>query len=142
MALYYYPEQKTLLYCNLDDFTPPEMTKKRPAVVISGRKRIFHLKNELVSIVPLSTTRPVPQKSYHHLMSPDSLPGHLAEEDTWAKCDIILTVALHRLDRITLRSPDDGSRIYVAPKISDDDFRSIQECILHGLQLGSLTQHL
>ena len=52
-------------------------------------------------VVPLSTTNPIPIEPFHHLMDPRSLPGGLAQNDTWAKCDMLNTVSVDRLSRAT-----------------------------------------
>lgn len=62
MGLAYHPKQGEILLCNYDTgFVAPEMTKLRPVVVISPRLR---RRDDLVAVVPLSTTEPVPIEPY------------------------------------------------------------------------------
>lgn len=49
--------------------------------------------------MPLSTTVPNPVEPFHHRMDPRSLPGKLTRKETRAKCDMLATVSLERLDR-------------------------------------------
>ncbi|OGP34472.1 MAG: hypothetical protein A2X88_00605 [Deltaproteobacteria bacterium GWC2_65_14] len=102
MALTFHPDAGTLLVCDFSGFKAPEMVKTRPVIVISGRRR----RVELVTIVPLSTTAPNPVEDHHHRMDPRSLPGHYADRPTWAKCDMMATVATCRLDRIKIKGTD------------------------------------
>src|SRR3972149_4640229 len=102
MALDFHPNAGTLLVCDFSGFKEPEMVKTRPVVVISGRRR----RVGLVTIVPLSTTAPDPVEDHHHRMDPRSLPGKFAVRPTWAKCDMVATVATCRLDRIKIKGTD------------------------------------
>ncbi|MFK5216451.1 type II toxin-antitoxin system PemK/MazF family toxin [Glaesserella parasuis] len=56
MALKYQPKEKAVVMCDFSGFIAPEMVKTRPVVVISKHKK----NSELVTIVPLSTTKPEP----------------------------------------------------------------------------------
>ena len=52
----------TILLCNYDSgFRPPEMVKKRPCIIISPR--LPH-REQLCTVVPLSTTRPLRETTY------------------------------------------------------------------------------
>ena len=73
MALKYQPNVGTLWMCDFNTgFKPPEMIKRRPVVVIAP-----HPKRQigLCTIVPLSTTTPVPVEPFHHRMDSLSLPA-------------------------------------------------------------------
>jgi uncharacterized protein YifN (PemK superfamily) len=70
----------------------PEIIKIRPVVVICTMKR-----SGLLMVVPLSTTPPSPVKKYHHLLAANPVPGD--KRDSWAKCDMVTSVRLDRLDR-------------------------------------------
>ncbi|MBI5420375.1 MAG: type II toxin-antitoxin system PemK/MazF family toxin [Deltaproteobacteria bacterium] len=137
MPITFFPDAGTLLICDFVGFKPPEMVKKRPVVVISGR----HRRDRLVTIVPLSTTAPVPIHDHHHQMDSRSLPGHLANSPTWAKCDMVATVGHWRLDRIKIRDAS-GKRIYMAPKVTDEDFAAILRGVLCAINLKALTIHV
>ncbi len=132
MPLYAHPSTGQLLMCDFGTgFIPPEMTKTRPVVIVSRRRR----EGGTCTVVPLSTTVPEDPQPYHHHMNPDSLPGHLKNDETWAKCDMITTVSLDRLDRIKLGRDDHGKRIFVSPTITLEDLVSIKEGVKFWLNL-------
>lgn len=133
MAVYRHPNPGDLLICDFTTgFQKPEMVKKRPVVVISPRPR---RSTQLCIVVPLSTSAPNPQMPYHHLLDNDSLPEYYRKHDNWAKCDMLYTVALDRLDRIMIRDSN-GKRQYINYKITSNDLALIRESILHGLGLN------
>lgn len=126
MALRYQPHPGTLLMCDFNTgFTPPEMTKRRPVVVISPRP-----KNQigLCTVVPLSTAAPHPVKPFHHLMAARSLPAEFRARDSWAKCDMVYTVALRRLDWVS------GRR---ALRVLDQDLAAIRRGVAVALGLDA-----
>ena len=61
------PKQGSFLQCDFRGFIEPEMTKKRPVIVIST-PTLHGEGNKLATIVPLSTTHPDPVKEYHYLL--------------------------------------------------------------------------
>lgn len=120
-----------VLICDFNTgFKAPEMIKRRPVVVISPRPRRT---NQLCTIVPLSTTLPNPVESFHHRMDPRSLPGKLAGKETWAKCDMLTTVSLARLDRVMVGKEPSGKRIYVAEQVLNEDFEAIRQGVMIAL---------
>ena len=133
MPLKFHPKPGTLLICDFNTgFKPPEMIKKRPVVIISPRPR----RNiQLCTVIPLSTTEPSPVEAYHHLLRTESLPEKLSSKLTWAKCNVIATVALDRLDRIHIGQNNSGKRQYISPMIMPDDFQAIQHSVLIALGL-------
>lgn len=134
MALPFHPDPGTLLVCNFDTgFRPPEMVKVRPVVVVSPRRRRGA---ELCTVVPLSTTRPEPEEPFHHRMDRRSLVGRYARaEATWAKCDMLYTVSLERLDRVKVDKDARGKRRYVAQQIIEADWQAIRRCVALALGL-------
>jgi uncharacterized protein YifN (PemK superfamily) len=120
-------------------FKSPEMVKRRPVVVISPKP---NRKKQLCIVVPLSTTPPSPLEPIHHQMDPASLPGNLALSTTWAKCDMMATVSLDRLDRIKLGKDATGKRLYVSHSITKADLKAIQQAVLHAIGLSRLTKLL
>ena len=130
--LNFHPKKGTIVCCDFSKgFQPPEMVKVRPVVIITpqlpGRPR-------LCTIVPLSTVKPNPQQLYHHKMSNNSLPSKLQKADCWAKCDMLYTVCLQRLDRIRERD-NHGNRRYVTSKITAQDLYSIEQAVINGIGL-------
>lgn len=128
MALPFHPRTGTLWMCDFNTgFQPPEMVKRRPVVVISPYPR--RRTTGLCTIVPLSTTDPIPVEPFHHLMDPRSLPDRLAQDDTWAKCDMLYTVSLNRLSRATNRRQPMNFRVL------DADLDAIRACVKIALGL-------
>jgi uncharacterized protein YifN (PemK superfamily) len=108
------------------------MVKKRPVVVISKSRQ------QLVTVVPLSTTEPNPVEKWHHELREASLPVSLRRTKHWAKCDMVLTVALWRLDRVRAgKQPTTGKRMYVSHVVCPEDLAAIRRSVLHGLGLIS-----
>jgi len=133
MPLTFHPHPGMVLICDFNTgFKAPEMIKRRPIVVISPRPR---RSNQLCTIVPLSTTAPNPVEPFHHRMDPRSLPGKLARKETWAKCDMLATVSLERLDRVMVRKESSGKRIYVANPVTADDLEAIRRSMMMALGL-------
>jgi mRNA interferase MazF len=130
MPLGYFPRAGEVLVCDFTSFQIPEMTKVRPVVVISPR---LPYRSEIVTIVPLSTTAPkhdLPfvvrlSKNYHPLEA-DNLP-------TWAKCDMLTNLGLHRLNRFKV-----GRRKWEAPIMTEADLAAIRKGVIHGLGLSHL----
>lgn len=125
MAILYHPRPGDLLMCDYNTgFKVPEMVKKRPVVVVSKARQ------QLVTVVPLSTTPPFPIETCHYEVSQGSLPNSLQGDPCWAKCDMIGTVALWRLDRIMNgKCPTTGKRIYLSHRISQVDLEGIKQAI-------------
>lgn len=133
MTVYRHPNPGDLLICDFTTgFKKPEMVKKRPVVVISPRPR---RSTQLCIVVPLSTSAPNPQMPHHHLLEDDSLPEYYRKYENWAKCDMLYTVALDRLDRIKTRDSD-GKRQYINYCITANDLALIRQSVLHGLGLN------
>jgi uncharacterized protein YifN (PemK superfamily) len=127
MPLLYQPKEGSVLICDFRGYEVPEMVKIRPVVVI--RK---HRSNSLlVTVVPLSTTAP-DQMLEHHLELHSHLQG--ASPVCWAKCDMIATVSLSRLDRIKRRDRQ-GKRVYVISQLDTDEFYAIKVAVRKALGL-------
>lgn len=64
--------------------------------------------------------------------------------ESWVKGDMIYTVGFHRLDLIRLGTKDlnTGKRQYYRNRLSRDRMKEIYNCVLHGLNLGHLGQHI
>jgi mRNA interferase MazF len=140
MTLQYHPEIGTIVICDFRGFIPPEMIKRRPAVVISPR---FRQRNRLCTIVPLSTTPPSPIMPYHYKLKLDEpLPKPYNSDFHWVKGDMLATVSFDRLS-LPYRGKDvNGKRDYIVKIIEDIDLRNIRKCVLHALALFHLTGYL
>ena len=124
--------------CNFDTgFAPPEIVKVRPVVVVSDPSKMH---TELATVVLLSTTTPDVIRPWHHKLDVRSLPERLCEEETWAKCDLVNTVAFWRLDRVCRgKNRNTGQRTYVTHLVTPEDFTAIRKALLHIFGLQHLT---
>jgi uncharacterized protein YifN (PemK superfamily) len=142
MPLEYHPNPGEILLRNYDTgFVAPEMTKIWPVVVVSPRLR---RRNDLVAVVPLSTTPPVPVEMHHcEIILAAPLPSPFDAPVMWAKCDMIATVAYSRLDRFRAgRKPGSTVRFYVSGKVDQGQLNAIRKAVLCGLGMASLTIHI
>jgi uncharacterized protein YifN (PemK superfamily) len=97
MAINFHPTPGMVLMCDFRGSVAPEIWKVRPVVVISSD--YFH-RAGLSTIVPLSTKRPTVISSCHvRLLNP---PYPLAAHESWAKCDLVMSVSHSRLDRVRI----------------------------------------
>ena len=110
MSIPFHPEQGTIVICDFKGFVPPEMVKRRPAVIVSPRLRN---RGRLCSIVPLSTTPPKPIAPYHYKLHVDPvLPAPYDAKFHWVKADMVYTVSFDRLFMPFNGKDDSGKRIY------------------------------
>lgn len=140
MAIQFHPEQGTIVICDFSGFVPPEMIKRRPAIVVSPRLR---KRSGLCTVVPLSTTPPDPICPYHFkLHVAPVLPAPYNATFHWVKADMLYTVAFSRLHLPFDGKDASGNRNYDVRVIDTADLLKIQEFILHGLGLPCLTSYL
>ncbi len=125
MTLLYQPAARSVVICDFAGFVLPEMIKIRPVVVIAKHKHNEHL----VTIVPLSTTAPRRLEAYHHAFMVNPLPDKV-KLSCWAKCDMVATVSLSRLDRY--KQPRGK---FIVPQISEADFEALKTCVASALNL-------
>jgi uncharacterized protein YifN (PemK superfamily) len=133
MALAYQPSVQSVLMCDFKGMVEPEMVKIRPVVVISRNRH----NRKLVTIVPISSTAPLSLKECHYELPDNPMPGN-AHVRSWAKCDMVTTVSIARLDRVKVRTAQ--GRNYIVPVLSDADFERIRQAVLHGIGMGHLAQ--
>lgn len=126
MALAFQPRPGQVVMCDFKGFVVPEMVKVRPVVVIARNRK----NRQLVTVVPLSTTAPTALEDHHHTLSANPLPGK-AHVACWAKCDMLATVSLARLDRYKV-----GPRQFVVPALPAADFDAICKAVLNALGLA------
>jgi len=128
MPIQYDQKPGTILICDygLGGFKAPEMVKRRPVVVVSNRKRTA---TGLLTVVPLSTTAPVPVQPHHcqvTLAAP--LPGFTGLS-CWAKADMVGTVSFARLDLFRTDRGPNGQRKYLSFRVSDAQLEQIRVCL-------------
>ena len=129
----------TVLLCDYSrgGFQPPEMVKKRPAIVISPR---LPYRDKLCTVVPLSSDEPDRELNYVvRLEFEPSLPHPFPYKVFWAKCDMMATVSFERLDLFHTARDNDGKRKYLHPKVPIADLNKVRRGLLHAIGLGNLT---
>lgn len=141
MALAEHPPVGLILTCNFEPgFKEPEMVKRRPVVVISPKMRG---RENVCTVVALSTTAPARAMPFHcQIDIRPRLPAHFDSDGVWVKGDMVYTVGLHRLDFIRLGKDANGKRRYYTHSTSHDNLTEIRRCVLNGMGLGALTNHL
>lgn len=125
MALLYQPRAGNVVMCDFAGNVVPEMIKVRPVVVIARNRK----NRQLVTVVPLSTTAPTVLEDHHHELTANPLPGKPSVR-CWAKCDMVATVSLARLDRV--KGP---KRQFVVPVLPASDFEAIRRAVAKALDL-------
>ena len=129
VPLTFHPSRGTIVICDFSEgFRPHEMVMIRPVVVISPRRRTSHL----VTVVPLSSVPPAPPEPWHYCLPPGAYPS--ARGEIWAKCDVVMTVGLARLDRVKVRIG--GQRVYQAFELHESDLAAILACVKAALGLA------
>lgn len=131
MVLLYQPKEGSVLMCDFGGSVDPEMVKVRPVIVLARNRS----NKKLVTIVPLSTTKPFVMESHHHELSINPLPDN-HNTPCWAKCDMVATVSLTRLDRLKVRTGK--GREYMVPVVSTKDFDAVKHCVVSALRLENL----
>ena len=141
MALKFHPEPGTILICDYrTGFKVPEMVKRRPVVTVSPRLK---RRDGLITVVPLSTTPPVPVCDHHCVIKPKiRLPEPFDSAEMWVKADMMATVGFERLDLV--RGPREAfaKRKYLIQHLEPDQLKIVYQCLLHALGLSLLTGHL
>ena len=59
-------------------------------------------------------------------------------KETWAKCDLVATVARDRLDRVLIRENQSERREYVAMRVTAEDLAAIRRRVAIALGLGDV----
>jgi mRNA interferase MazF len=142
MALKFHPEPGTILMCDFDKLglKEPEMVKFRPALVISPRLK---RRDDLLAVAPLSTTEPEHAMPYHYALTLDPpLPEPWDSPTMWVKADMLYTVRFDRLELVRTGRDHTGKRKYLTRLISAEQLKEIRKCVLNGLGMPSLTNHL
>lgn len=141
MPIQQHPPLGTVVMCDFTcGFTEPEMTKRRPVVVLSPRIVNRH---KLCTVVTLSDTAPDPVMPYHAQIDlVPKLPPRWENTGIWVKGDMVNAVGFHRLDLIRLGKDATGKRIYLLEPLSDGNIKIIRQCVLRAMALSGLTKHL
>lgn len=116
-----------------EGFRTPEMGKRRPAVVLSPQLRG---RSQLCAIVPLSTSEPRKIEAWHYRLEfADPLPSPYDKPVMWAKCDMVQTVAFHRLKLLYAGKDWHGERCYDVRVLDADHLNNIRVCVRAALGL-------
>lgn len=131
MAINFMPHCGAILICKFDGLNEPEMTKRRPVVVVSPKSKD---RWGLCTVVPLSTTAPRPVKECHYkLTTAPPLPEPYNSDWHWVKGDMLYTMSFERLSMPLIGKDDSGKRLYDDRVVSEEDLKAIRACVLSGL---------
>lgn len=130
MSLLFQPRIGTVVQCNFMGMIEPEMVKKRDVVIVARHRQ----NNKLVTVVPLSTTAPLQAIGHHHKLDKNPRPNGDQSTVVWAKCDMIYTLSLERLDSYYIHTRK-GGRQSVNQQVSPDDLTAIRKAIAFALHL-------
>lgn len=134
MPLFHPPKVGAVVLCMFpDELAAPEMIKTRPVVVISPR---IPGREDLVTIVPLSTSEPIPILAHHCEIPIRLMPKPLQAKATrvWAKCDMLYTLSLERLDRFKAgKDRATGKRVHEVGQLELEQILEIRRCMAAGL---------
>ncbi len=128
MALNFFPRAGQIFVGDFTDLKVPEITKVRPVIVISPR--LPH-RSELVAIVPISLTPPTHTLPFVYKLSRNYHPQEPDTLDCWAKCDLVMNVAIRRLTAFKV-----GRRQYAYPTLTPEDLAGVRRAVLAGLGLA------
>lgn len=122
MAIQYAPQSGSIILCDYGGIIP-EMTKRRPVVVVAS------VSDNLCMVVPLSTTPPKRVQPWHvKIELEEPLPCPYEEMTCWAKCDMVSSVAFFRLNLLR-GGKAYGKRVYLERRISEADLEAIRSAI-------------
>jgi len=127
MALKFFPRAGQIFVGDFTDLKVPEITKTRPVIVISPK---LPYRSELVAIVPISTTPPRHELPFVYKLSKNFTPWGEPEQDNWAKCDLVMNIAIRRLTAFKV-----GRRNYVYPTLPPEELAAVRKAVLAGLGL-------
>lgn len=129
--IFEHPPQGSILVCDFSGFVEPEMTKRRPVVVVS---RKIASRPNLCTIVPLSTSVPEVILPMHYLLELDPpLPSPYNARCHWVKGDMLYALRFERFYYLRTGKNSFGKRTYVYPVLSPEQLSRIQKCIMAGI---------
>jgi len=134
LALKYPPRLGDILMCEFPAcFAPPEMVKLRPVIVIS---RNAQNNLGLATVVPLSTTAPVPPQDHHCEIEARYLPPSLGAQvqSAWVKADMVYTLSVNRLSLVQgPRNRQTGKRQYEQVRLDLTRLTLVKRCVANAL---------
>ncbi len=134
MAIQIHPDIGDILLCDFSQLKtlPPEMVKRRPVISLTPRRR----PGRLCTVVPLSTTAPDSIQSWHCKLQLD-LPKPYDSPEVWVKGDMLYTLSFDRFYLFRMGKDQTGKRIYTFPKLTPDQLKKVEFCVLKGLAFNS-----
>jgi mRNA interferase MazF len=139
LAIQFHPQIGTIVVCDYRGLEEPEMVKRRLSIVVSDGYDFAH---GICIVVPLSTTEPAEIKPYHYRIAWDTpFPAPYNSNFHWVKGDMIYTMGFERLF-LPFDRKDGGKRQYDIRQLPGHKLKEVQKCILHGMSLSCLTEHL
>lgn len=96
--------------CDFSKFSAPEMTKKRPVLVLSPIPR--NSRKKTCIIAALSTTEPNPVQNYHMKLTINGVLPQNVTSECWLKGDMIYSVSYERLTMYWTHKTEEGKRKY------------------------------
>jgi uncharacterized protein YifN (PemK superfamily) len=130
MAIEFHPRLGQVLIADFTDLKEPEITKIRPVAVISPK---LPGRSGLVAVVPISLTPPRFEMRYCYKLSRNYHPNEPDNLDCWAKADLVMNVALKRLNGFKI-----GRRKWEYPNLSKEDLLGVRRAVMFGLGLDRL----
>lgn len=137
MALNYAPSRGEVLICRFpEDHRAPEMVKTRPVLVLNSQAQIKQ-SGGLVTIVPISLTKPEPVKPWHLQLPLVCVPEPMRRlvGDRWAKCDMLYTFHMDRLE-LAKGPKARARRTYHKGKADLQTLEAIRDCVSSYLEIG------
>ena len=135
VGLKFLPRHRAVVTCDYTGFVQPEMVKIRSVVVLAKSRT----SDRLLTVVPLSTTRPEKLLACHHRLNRNPHPDESPMLEVWAKCDMVYTVSLARVNFYRTRSRRGGRAVYHSTlSVSPDDYLAIQRGVRYALGLEDL----
>jgi len=130
MSIPFHPRMGQVLVGDFSDLKAPEINKIRPVIVISPK--LAH-RSGLVAIVPISLTAPVQEFAHCHKLSRNYHPLEADDIPSWAKCDLVMNVAIRRLRGFKV-----GRRKWEIPNLSAQDLEAVRFAVMRGLGFDRL----
>lgn len=130
MAINFHPARGAILVCDFSMLKTPEITKKRPVVVISHNTK--HCTN-LCTVVPITTTAPNKMMPYHHKLFFDPVMPEYDNEYGWVLGNMVYTISFERLNLLYLGKDKNGKRIYDNRVLDETDLNAVIQCVRLGI---------
>ncbi|MDD2966636.1 MAG: type II toxin-antitoxin system PemK/MazF family toxin [Desulfovibrionaceae bacterium] len=132
MAIKFQPEIGSILLCDFEGQIP-EMTKKRPVIILAS------VSPRLCLVAPLSTTDPEEQQPWHCLINtPITLPAPYDSKVHWLKGDMVAAVGFQRLSMPSKGKDRFGNRLYVKLRLSVSEMHQVRRCVAAAIGISPL----